>query len=444
MIQEFKNWLIGRGNIGAANGYPCAINRLSTHYSENIGENVDIYSLRDIDVVNEIARKYRQDGIYSNYGDEGHGLYRCAIAKYSVFLTDYLAGNDLSEGILPPLDNDNVICKSLIAKSIEPSSVRPDGRYTNPRTWGVYQVVRIIEGNRGKEFHFGNHPVRQQELIRQYGDAQLVRLYEARIDAKEVAYLLNGGHHPLYCGVQETIMYDELDGELRAIFGAKPYQGQDPEKAKVLFVGRDANYPDLPCKHPFFERIKEYHRDGVAFWEKYEVHHPFLCDDFPFPRNAGGRPYHKNFTKLGLDWTYAQYISFIELRELPTRGVTGKIPKSVFISKLKLPHMQRLDRWISQSGRKLVFLPKTIREDMQKFRKDDRNLFQFLNFSPPVSLNAFGLPVIYAEDDVLVLETCAFSAWRIFGITSKMKTVIDLFLQGHQVPLMETGKTGTP
>jgi hypothetical protein len=241
-------------------------------------------------------------------------------------------------------------------------------------------------------------------------------------------------------------MYDEFDGELRAIFKDKPYQGQDPEKAKVLFVGRDANYPDDLCNHPFFERVKEYHRDGVAFWVKYKVHHPFLCNDFPdkFPKNKGGRPYHKNFTKLGLDWTYAQYISFIELRELPTRGVTGKIPKSVFISKLKLPHMQRLDRWISQSGRKLVFLPKTIREDMQKFRKDDRNLFQFLNFSPPVPLNAFGLPVIYAEDDVLVLETCAFSAWRIFGITSKMKTVIDLFLQGHQVPLMETGKTGTP
>ena len=169
MIQEFKNWLIGRGNIGAANGYPCAINRLSTHYSENIGENVDIYSLRDIDFVNEIARKYRQDGIYSNYGDEGHGLYRCAIAKYSVFLTDYLAGND--------------------------SSVEPNGRYTNPRTWGVYQVVRLIKGNRGKEFHFGNHPARQQELVRQYdGEAPLVSLYAARIDAKEVAYLLNGGH----------------------------------------------------------------------------------------------------------------------------------------------------------------------------------------------------------------------------------------------------------
>lgn len=76
-------------------------------------------------------------------------------------------------------------------KSIDPSSVISDGRYTNPRTWGVYQVDVPLEGTR---FRFGNHPVRQQELIRQYGEARLVgKLYKARIDAKEAAYRLNGG-----------------------------------------------------------------------------------------------------------------------------------------------------------------------------------------------------------------------------------------------------------
>ena len=238
-------------------------------------------------------------------------------------------------------------------------------------------------------------------------------------------------------------MYDEFEGEWRTIFEAKPYQGQDPEKAKVLFVGRDANYPDDLCNHPFFERVKEYHRDGVAFWRKYEVHHPFLCKDFPFPKNAGGYPYHNRFTRLGLKKKDAQYISFIELRELPTRGVTGDISGSDFNSRLNLSHMQHLDCWITQSGRKLVFLPKTIREDMLKFRKDYTNLFQFLNFTSLAPLNACGLPVIYANNDVLVLETCSFSSWRIFGITSQMKTVIDLFLQGYKIPLMERGKTGT-
>ncbi len=107
MILKFKNWLIERGNSGAAQSYPGAINRISGHYSENTGENINIYSLRDIDVVNEIANKYRQDGIYSNYGYEGNGLYRNAIARYSEFLTDYLVGDPL-EDILSPSENENI------------------------------------------------------------------------------------------------------------------------------------------------------------------------------------------------------------------------------------------------------------------------------------------------------------------------------------------------
>jgi hypothetical protein len=82
---------------------------------------------------------------------------------------------------------------SQTRKSIDPLPVKSDGRYTSPRTWGVYKVERLLEG---KRFHFGNHPIRQQELIRQYGEAQLVGgLYEERINAKEAAFLLNGGRH---------------------------------------------------------------------------------------------------------------------------------------------------------------------------------------------------------------------------------------------------------
>jgi len=106
MIQEFKNWLIKKGTSGAAQSYPGAINRISRHYSENTGENINIYSLRDVDAVDKIARKYRKDGIYSNYGQEGKGTNRNAIARYSEFLTDYLAGNE--PDFLPP-DIENII-----------------------------------------------------------------------------------------------------------------------------------------------------------------------------------------------------------------------------------------------------------------------------------------------------------------------------------------------
>lgn len=83
--------------------------------------------------------------------------------------------------------------KKLLAKSIDPSAVRLEGNYTNPKTWGVYQVLRLVDGRRCNGFHIGNHPVRLQELIRQHGEAQLISLHDVRIDAEEVAYLLNGG-----------------------------------------------------------------------------------------------------------------------------------------------------------------------------------------------------------------------------------------------------------
>jgi hypothetical protein len=86
--------------------------------------------------------------------------------------------------------------KSLLAKSLDPATLKPDGNYTSPRSWGVYEVERLLDGKRGKAFHFGNHPVRQHELVRQYGDAQMVALYDRRIDAEEVAFLLNGGKRP--------------------------------------------------------------------------------------------------------------------------------------------------------------------------------------------------------------------------------------------------------
>jgi hypothetical protein len=72
---------------------------------------------------------------------------------------------------------------------LNPSSVKSDGRYTSPKTWGVYEVRRLLKG---KRFRFGNHPVRQRELIQEYGVIDLVGwLYRTRDDAKEATDCLN-------------------------------------------------------------------------------------------------------------------------------------------------------------------------------------------------------------------------------------------------------------
>jgi hypothetical protein len=86
-------------------------------------------------------------------------------------------------------DNMNdVRKKELMALSIGPSTVSVEGYYTNPRTYGVYRIPRTKPGSR--QFRFGNHPVRELELIRD-GNVSVVAIFTDRSHAEELANLLN-------------------------------------------------------------------------------------------------------------------------------------------------------------------------------------------------------------------------------------------------------------
>lgn len=58
--------------------------------------------------------------------------------------------------------------------------------------------------------------------------------------------------------------------KLVALFNNKPFQGQSPEKARVIFLSSDANYSPEISNNTFFEKILEYQKDGVVFWNKYD------------------------------------------------------------------------------------------------------------------------------------------------------------------------------
>lgn len=73
MEAKFKNWLLSRGNQGAANSYPKAINLLSGHYSKTTGTPIDIYTIRDQTKISEIAHDFSQSGKFSEFGYEQHG-----------------------------------------------------------------------------------------------------------------------------------------------------------------------------------------------------------------------------------------------------------------------------------------------------------------------------------------------------------------------------------
>jgi hypothetical protein len=86
MKQEFYNYLIGIGRThSTAYGYKNAINYISKDYSKKTNQNIDIYQIQEQSTINEIARKYSKNGIYSNAGDKEKGTWRNSIARYSEF-----------------------------------------------------------------------------------------------------------------------------------------------------------------------------------------------------------------------------------------------------------------------------------------------------------------------------------------------------------------------
>ena len=77
----------------------------------------------------------------------------------------------------------------LVEQAILPNSVRANGPLTIPRTYGVFEVPTSCTSTR--RYRFGNYPIRQTELIREFGACKLVRLYKDRNLAQATADLLN-------------------------------------------------------------------------------------------------------------------------------------------------------------------------------------------------------------------------------------------------------------
>ena len=130
-------------------------------------------------------------------------------------------------------------------------------------------------------------------------------------------------------------------------FEKKPYQGVSPAKAKFLFVGLDANYDREVETKSTFKEIVEYHENGVMFWKKHDVHHPFLLANY----NGSGKLYHQNFAKIGFTSEHADLVSFIELLHIPTTGRS-----CLSAEDLNINHLSKVNKWIIDGHSKYVFL----------------------------------------------------------------------------------------
>ena len=185
--------------------------------------------------------------------------------------------------------------------------------------------------------------------------------------------------------------------ELNARFRQRPYQGVEPSAATFLFIGLDANYdPDLE-RTPSFRSVLEYHEDGVAFWQRHGVHHPFLLPEY----RGDGRRYHRTFASIGFTPAHANLVSFTELLHVPTVGRNRLAPQDLDPS-----HLHKLNAAILHGKAKHIFISAGVASLMRASRA-----FPWLPKQPAVS---GPLRVFYSEPSRSVYSHLHFSNYGKF------------------------------
>lgn len=206
--------------------------------------------------------------------------------------------------------------------------------------------------------------------------------------------------------------------EMVELFNRKPFQGQSPEKAKVIFLSSDANYSPEISNHQFFNYILDYQKDGITFWKKYQCHHPFLLPNYPFNKNTGGVPFHRNFSKIGLGSEHAEHISFLELLDIPTIGNKSQ-NKKLFYELVSKSHLEYIENLMIGGGNKLFFVSNGVLKDIAKLKRN-HPVFKWLDFKIPAESQ-------YSKTikGNRIKEIYHFSSWQIHGQISEISAEIN-------------------
>lgn len=168
--------------------------------------------------------------------------------------------------------------------------------------------------------------------------------------------------------------------ELNTQFRHRPYQGANPSEATFLFVGLDANYDPELERSASFPNVLEYHQDGVAFWHRHGVHHPFLLPGY----RGDGRRYHRTFASIGFKPKHAHLVSFAELLHIPTVGRSNLAPQD-----LDPLHLRWLNEAILHGKAKHIFVSAGVVRLMRASKA-----FPWL---PRDSISSGALRILYSE-----------------------------------------------
>ena len=176
--------------------------------------------------------------------------------------------------------------------------------------------------------------------------------------------------------------------KLQNIFSKRPFQIQEPEKAKIIFLGLDANIDkDIEKNELFFNEFFDYIQDGVKYWKNNGIHTPMLKTIY----RGAGKKYHENFCKLGFTKDNAEDICFIELLNIFTYGNTSKNNK-LFMKMLtensNKEHLNRIKDLVKMN--KTICLPKgvnTLINELGLFKTNSDKIIIHTHFSNAISNN---------------------------------------------------------
>ena len=98
MREKFEFWMKTKEGKkqNTAYAYANSIDKISRHYSKNTKNNIDIYREKNFSIIEKISADYSIRGRFAQFGNEGNGTIRNAIATYVRFLKRQNLGKELS------------------------------------------------------------------------------------------------------------------------------------------------------------------------------------------------------------------------------------------------------------------------------------------------------------------------------------------------------------
>jgi len=173
--------------------------------------------------------------------------------------------------------------------------------------------------------------------------------------------------------------------KIQQIFTKKPFQIQEPEKAKIIFLGLDANLDiDIEKNEILFNEIIEYFNDGIKYWKMNGYHTPMLKDIY----TGNGKRYHRQFCKLGLLPENADNICFLELLNKCTYGNSTKntnLFMDLLNSSENKEHLIRIKKIFEMEN--IICISKGVKKILNKLgiKVIRKNIIEHIHFSGSIS-----------------------------------------------------------